>query len=313
MCFFLLISPLLFLFCLPLWPLWCPSWSILSRRCAAPAEAAFWPVSTPTTTRWGTTPCWGTAPALSGRRAPSSRLSPSSSTNWLIRRSLRGNTLTRFEPERSTAFIIAIRRNSSSHLSFHQYGTKETGDVKHVPPGWEQWHALVRLPTHTGSICMCCRGARCLLCGRRWGTRSTTTTRCRSTGKRRSTGTAMKPIISPISSWVENLSSCSAHNPRSFSRWKGIYVGELWSFIPLESAVCTETDVMSQFGGPDVNYQHLKAETSLSEKCAVASVWGFITVKANVLFLFKRGSVFSRGFFPHLSLASCDRRVCCFK
>lgn len=25
---------------------------------------------------------------------------------------------------------------------------KETGGVKHVPPGWEQWHALVGPPTH---------------------------------------------------------------------------------------------------------------------------------------------------------------------
>lgn len=101
--------PILFLYSLPpLSPLLIPCWSLQSRRCAAPAEAAFWPVSTPTTTWWETTPCRGTAPALSGRKAPSLRPSPSTSANRNTRRSSLGNIWTRFEHLLHEQFLLWV-------------------------------------------------------------------------------------------------------------------------------------------------------------------------------------------------------------
>lgn len=90
----------------------------------------------------------------------------------------------------------------------HQYGKKDAGDVGHIPPGWDQWHALVsHTHTHTNAntqmpylpVLLLLQP---LLCVYRWATRSTTTTRCQSTAKKRRTVTVMKRITLQTSSWV---------------------------------------------------------------------------------------------------------------
>lgn len=84
-----------------------------------------------------------------------------------------------------------------------QYGKKETGNVGYVPPGWDQWHALVS-PVQTHDILVHDDDVTAVLmllcvCRCRWGTLSTTTTLCQSTVKRSSTETIMKKTTSQTS------------------------------------------------------------------------------------------------------------------
>lgn len=136
-------------------------------------------------------------------------------------------------------------------FSFHQYGTKEAGDVSRVPPGWEHWHALVRLKTHTGSICMSLwgHGLRSPVTGGELAVLQLLAV------SQRYWGEARGQLWSRLPHWShseyahgQETCSCSAHNLHSISSLRYL-CGEIWSFILLESAVHTETDVLSQFGG----------------------------------------------------------------
>lgn len=113
--------------------------------CAVPAEAAS-SLGNILTITWSITiPCWATAAAKPGNLGPRRKPFLSSSARSIIRPFMEGNTLIRFVFFFCFSLLLCVSAcdyNKSPVFCF-QYGMNETGGVGHVPPGWDQWHALV--------------------------------------------------------------------------------------------------------------------------------------------------------------------------